>query len=58
MATELYDHAADTGVGSSALDDFENVNVASSNPTVVRQLMAELKAHFAGGDERMVGLHV
>lgn len=48
-ATELYDHAADTGVGVASLDDFENVNVAVAHPEVARELLARLKAHFAAG---------
>lgn len=45
-STELYNHSADQGVGISAFDDFENVNVAAANPEVAATLLAQLALHF------------
>ena len=46
--TELYNHTGDAGTGLSALDDYENVNLAREpeNAGLVRELMAQLRAHF------------
>ena len=45
--TELYNHTGDDGIGLSALNDYENENVAQKNPDVVAELMAQLRGHFA-----------
>ncbi len=45
-ATELYNHTGDDGLTLSALDDYENDNVAHLNPGVVSSLMAQLRGHF------------
>jgi iduronate 2-sulfatase len=44
--TELYNHTGDDGLTLSALDDYENDNVAHLNPGVVSSLMAQLRGHF------------
>ena len=48
LASELYDHRNDTGLGRSSFEDFENVNLAQlpeSGP-LVAQLGALLRAQF------------
>jgi iduronate 2-sulfatase len=48
---ELYDHQGDSlaagAVGQKTWDDFENENVASENPSVVRQLSAQLRGFYS-----------
>ena len=46
--TELYNHTGDDGTGLSALDDYENVNLAPApeNAGLVRELTAQLRGHF------------
>lgn len=45
--TELYNHTGDDGLTLSALDDYENENVAHLHPDIVDVLMAQLRDHFA-----------
>eukprot|EP00038_Savillea_parva_P030794 m.80315 g.80315 ORF g.80315 m.80315 type:complete len:721 (+) comp9347_c0_seq1:42-2204(+) len=50
---ELYDHKNDTGNnGPRMWDDFENVNVAVTYPTVVQQLSTQVRSFFADQDAR------
>ena len=51
-ATELYNHTGDDGLTLSALDDYENDNVAQLNPDIARSLMAQLRDHFAPAEPR------
>ena len=43
FAEELYDHAGDD---STDMDQWENVNMAASNPAVAAQLHAQVRAFF------------
>jgi iduronate 2-sulfatase len=45
---ELYDHGTDIGNNGPAIwDDFENVNVATSNPAIVTALSMQLRDFYA-----------
>ena len=48
VASELYDHYGDDGVGAAAYDDFENVNLAHepARRAQVQALAARLRAQF------------
>lgn len=50
--TELYNHTGDDGLSLSALNDYENENIAEANPDIVRGLMAQLRAHFGPAIDR------
>jgi len=46
MATELYDHRGDDGLGD--WEKWENDNVAAANPATVQRLTGVLLGHYAG----------
>jgi len=50
---ELYDHKGDVPeIGQRVWDDFENENVASANPDVVKELSARVRAFYDRVKER------
>ena len=50
---ELYDHRGDVpGIGQRVWDDFETKNLAESEPEVVRELSARVRAFYARVERR------
>jgi len=46
-SVELYNHSAPTPVGRSPFDAYENINLATQHPNLVKQLESILISYFS-----------